>query len=91
MTGVTITDTENERRFVIHMPFAVPTLSAAIDYAARITHILGFAPEIDAGETTITREGDQQNHIRILCDKRISGQERCAYRANHTGICGPGN
>src|SRR6185312_1258074 len=50
---------DDEPGFVIHLPIRVPDLASATVLAGRVAESLGFLPELDAGETTVSNADDQ--------------------------------
>jgi hypothetical protein len=79
--------TDIETRFVLHVPFTAATLGMALEMAGRISDFLAFLPDIDQGETTVTYEGDQAIHQRVVCNLRLPGGGRCSYRDGHATAC----
>ena len=79
---------DEEPGFVIHLPIRVPDLAAATALAGRIAVSLGFLPELDAGETTVSDADDQNNRYRVFCDLLLPDRTRCPQRYEHTGPCG---
>jgi hypothetical protein len=49
---------------------------------------LGFLPELDAGETTVSTADDQNNRHRVFCDLLLPDRSRCPQRYEHEGPCG---
>ena len=49
---------------------------------------LGFLPELDAGETSVSTADDQNNRHRVFCDLLLPDRSRCPQRYEHEGPCG---
>ncbi|WBB78819.1 hypothetical protein O7606_21840 [Micromonospora sp. WMMD882] len=81
-------DEEPETGYVIHLPVRVLDLAAATALAGRVADSLGFLPELDAGETTVSTADDQNNHHRVFCDLLLPDRSRCPQRHGHPGPCG---
>ncbi|MDG4806677.1 hypothetical protein O7634_07885 [Micromonospora sp. WMMD1120] len=79
---------DDEPGFVIHLPIRVPTLAAATVLAGRVAVSLGFLPELDAGETTVSNADDQNNRHRVFCDLLLPDRSRCPQGYEHDGLCG---
>ncbi|SIN25420.1 hypothetical protein [Micromonospora cremea] len=79
---------EEEPGFVIHLPTRVPDLAAATALAGRVAVSLGFLPELDAGETTVSNADDQNNRHRVFCDLLLPDRSRCPQGYEHEGPCG---
>ncbi|WBB71038.1 hypothetical protein [Micromonospora sp. WMMD812] len=79
---------DEEPGYVIHLPIRVPDLAAATALAGRIAVSLGFLPELDAGETTVSNADDQNNRHRVFCDLLLPDRSRCPQRYEHSGRCG---
>ncbi|GGO13115.1 hypothetical protein [Micromonospora parathelypteridis] len=79
---------EDEPGFVIHLPIRVPNLTAATVLAGRVAVSLGFLPELDAGETTVSNADDQNNRHRVFCDLLLPDRSRCPQGYEHEGLCG---
>ena len=79
--------TEPDYRFVLHVPFKATTLGVALETAGRLADFFAFLPDVDQGETTVTYEGDQSNHHRIICDLRLPDGTRCQLRQGHSELC----
>ncbi|MER7891924.1 hypothetical protein ABTX15_19070 [Micromonospora sp. NPDC094482] len=79
---------DEEPGYVIHLPIRVPDLAAATVLASRIAVSLGFLPELDAGETTVSNADDQNNRHRVFCDLLLADRSRCPQRYEHGGPCG---
>ncbi|MEU8156967.1 hypothetical protein AB0B94_25160 [Micromonospora sp. NPDC048986] len=79
---------DDEPGFVIHLPIRVPSLAAATVLAGRVAVSLGFLPELDAGETTVSNADDQNNRHRVFCDLLLSDRSRCPQGYEHEGRCG---
>lgn len=80
---------DEQPRYVVHIPINAVTLGAALDFAATLAHVLAFIPHIDQGETTITREGNQQEHHQVICNKKTAHDTRCALVHYHPDPCRP--
>ncbi|MEW2381090.1 hypothetical protein AB0873_03185 [Micromonospora sp. NPDC047707] len=76
-------------RFVVHLPVLAADLAAAKRFARTITRSLGFLPDIDPAETTVSEEDAQFVRHRVFCDARLDGAGRCARPADHDGPCVP--
>ncbi|MFG1766764.1 hypothetical protein ACGFIH_25785 [Micromonospora parva] len=79
---------DDEPGFVIHLPIRVPNLAAATVLAGRVAVSLGFLPELDAGETTVSNADDQNNRHRVFCDLLLPDRSRCPQGYEHEGRCG---
>ncbi|MGC4769554.1 hypothetical protein ACLQ25_11300 [Micromonospora sp. DT44] len=79
---------DDEPGFVIHLPIRVPDLAAATTLAGRVAVSLGFLPELDAGETTVSNADDQNNRHRVFCDLLLPDRSRCPQGYGHEGPCG---
>ncbi|MGI5524400.1 hypothetical protein ACQEUX_26140 [Micromonospora sp. CA-259024] len=79
---------DDEPGFVIHLPIRVPNLAAATVLAGRVAVSLGFLPELDAGETTVSNADDQNNRHRVFCDLLLPDRSRCPQGYEHEGPCG---
>ncbi|MFI7603581.1 hypothetical protein ACIBTV_00475 [Micromonospora sp. NPDC049366] len=79
---------EEEPGYVIHLPIRVPDLAAATVLAGRVAVSLGFLPELDAGETTVSKADDQNNRHRVFCDLLLPDRSRCPQSYEHDGPCG---
>ncbi|WP_229400857.1 hypothetical protein [Micromonospora okii] len=79
---------EEETGYVIHLPIRVADLAAATALAGRVAVSLGFLPEMDAGETTVSTADDQNNRHRVFCDLPLPDRSRCPQRYDHEGPCG---
>ncbi|MER7169572.1 hypothetical protein ABT336_26385 [Micromonospora sp. NPDC000207] len=79
---------EEEPGYVIHLPIRVADLSAATALAGKVAVSLGFLPELDAGETTVSTTDDQNNRQRVFCDLLLADRSRCPQRYDHGGPCG---
>ncbi|MET7876921.1 hypothetical protein [Micromonospora profundi] len=79
---------DDEPGFVIHLPIRVADLGAATTLAGRVAVSLGFLPELDAGETTVSNADDQNNRHRVFCDLLQPDRSRCPQRYGHEGPCG---
>ena len=71
-----------------HLPIRVPNLAAATVLAGRVAVSLGFLPELDAGETTVSNADDQNNRHRVFCDLLLPDRSRCPQGYEHEGRCG---
>lgn len=79
---------EEEPGYVIHLPIRVADLSAATALAGTVAVSLGFLPELDAGETTVSTADDQNNRHRVFCDLLLPDRSRCPQPYDHEGPCG---
>ncbi|MFI6230059.1 hypothetical protein ACIBCR_22435 [Micromonospora echinospora] len=79
---------DDEPGYVIHLPVRVLDLAAATALANQVADSLGFLPELDAGETTVSTADDQNNRSRVFCDLLLSDRSRCPQRYGHPGPCG---
>ncbi|MGK5742959.1 hypothetical protein [Micromonospora sp. URMC 103] len=79
----------SRERFVVHLPVIARDLAAAKRFARAITRALGFLPDVDPGETTVSEEDAQFVRHRVFCDTRLDGGRRCPRPADHDGPCGP--
>ncbi|MEV4198051.1 hypothetical protein [Micromonospora globbae] len=79
---------DEEPGYVIHLPIRVPDLASATTLASRVAVSLGFLPELDAGETTVSKADDQNNRHRVFCDLLLPDRSRCPQRYEHSGPCG---
>ncbi|MER5335183.1 hypothetical protein [Micromonospora sp. NPDC002717] len=79
----------SRERFVVHLPVLATDLSAAKRFARAITRALGFLPDVDRGETTVSAEDAQFVRHRVFCDSLLDGGRRCGRAADHDGPCIP--
>ena len=79
----------SRERFVVHLPVLATDLTAAKRFARTITRSLGFLPDIDPAETTVSAEDAQFVHHRVFCDALLDGAGRCVRPADHDGPCTP--
>lgn len=79
---------DDEPGYVIHLPVRVLDLAAATALAGWVADSLGFLPELDAGETTVSTADDQNNRHRVFCDLLLPDRSRCPQRYGHPGPCG---
>ncbi|GLY25421.1 hypothetical protein [Micromonospora sp. NBRC 101691] len=79
---------DDEPGYVIHLPVRVLDLAAATALANQVADSLGFLPELDAGETTVSTADDQNNRSRVFCDLLLPDRSRCPQRYGHSGPCG---
>ncbi|MEV0152560.1 hypothetical protein AB0H57_02310 [Micromonospora sp. NPDC050686] len=79
---------EEEPGYVIHLPIRVADLATAAALAGTVAVSLGFLPELDAGETTVSTADDQNNRHRVFCDLLLPDRTRCPQRYGHEGPCG---
>ncbi|SCL14900.1 hypothetical protein [Micromonospora inyonensis] len=79
---------DDEPGYVIHLPVRVLDLATATALAGRVADSLGFLPELDAGETTVSTADDQNNRRRVFCDLLLPDRSRCPQRYGHPGPCG---
>jgi hypothetical protein len=75
------------RRFVVHLPVCAVDLTAAVRLARAITRPLGFLPQVDSGDTTVSAEDDQGVRHQVFCDRRMVGGRRCLLWPGHDGRC----
>ncbi|SIQ15350.1 hypothetical protein [Micromonospora avicenniae] len=76
-----------KERFVVHLPVSATDLPAAKRLARAITRALGFLPDVDPGEMTVSEEDAQFVRHRVFCDTRLDGGRRCRRLADHDGPC----
>ncbi|MFI7512496.1 hypothetical protein ACIBVK_03250 [Micromonospora echinofusca] len=74
---------------MVHLPVLASNLAAAKRFARAITRALGFLPDVDRGETTVSEEGAQFVRHRVFCDSLLDGGRRCGRPADHDGPCVP--
>nr|MDT0662976.1 hypothetical protein [Micromonospora sp. DSM 115978] len=74
-------------RYVAHIPFNAATLGTALDFGRILADFLAFIPHVDQGETTITAEGNQQEHYRVICNKKTGHHTRCPLVSGHADPC----
>ncbi|WP_405101408.1 hypothetical protein [Micromonospora sp. NBC_01412] len=79
---------EEETGYVIHLPIRVADLASAAALAGKVAISLGFLPELDAGETTVSTADDQNNRHRVFCDLLLPDRSRCPQRYDHEEPCG---
>lgn len=79
---------DDEPGYVIHLPVHVQDLATASALAGRVADSLGFLPELDAGETTVSTADDQNNRHRVFCDLLLPDRSRCRQYHRHPGPCG---
>lgn len=79
---------DEEPGYVIHLPVRVLDLAQATALAGWVADSLGFLPELDAGETTVSTADDQNNRHRVFCDLLLPDRSRCKQRYGHSGPCG---
>nr|WP_320067882.1 hypothetical protein [Micromonospora sp. RTGN7] len=79
---------EEETGYVIHLPIRVADLATATALAGKVAVSLGFLPELDAGETTVSTADDQNNRHRVFCDLLLPDRSRCPQCYDHEGPCG---
>ncbi|RZT83057.1 hypothetical protein EV382_6377 [Micromonospora violae] len=72
-----------------HLPFTAADLPAAQQFAGMLARSLGFLPEVDAGEITVSAEDAQGVRHRVFCDLPLDGGRRCVRRVDHGGDCTP--
>lgn len=75
-------------RYVIHLPIVASDLRRAQILARTAARALCFL-KVDAGETTVSEEGDQGVHHRVFCDRRLADGRRCVLHADHGADCAP--
>lgn len=80
---------DGRERFEVHLPVLATDLGAAKRFARAITRALGFLPDVDPGETTVSEEDAQFVRHRVFCDARLDGGRRCRHLADHDGPCVP--
>lgn len=81
--------TEQDNRFVLHIPFFASDIGAAFKRAGLVADVLMFLPHFEQGESTVTYEGDQDNHYSIICDRPFPDGIRCPLHRCHSGECRP--
>ncbi|MFC0002627.1 hypothetical protein [Micromonospora siamensis] len=79
---------DEEPGYVIHLQIRVADLAAATALAGTVAVSLGFLPELDAGETTVSTADDQNNRHRVFCDLPLPDRSRCPQPYDHKGSCG---
>lgn len=78
-------------RWVVHIPCEVHDESAATDLADEVALMLApLRPRFDPGEMSVSREDQQLRRVRVYCDRRLQGDERCTRRTDHGGGCAAG-
>jgi hypothetical protein len=80
---------EQHDRFVLHVPFFAADIGAAFKRAGLVADVFMFLPDFDRGESTVTYEGDQINHYRVICDRPFPNGTRCLLHRCHSGECRP--
>ena len=84
-----VTGSDDQPRYVLHVPMEAPDLPGALDFAAALATSLAFPPQVHIGETTVSEEGDQRLRHRVFCDRLMRDRRRCVRRAGHEGTCSP--
>jgi hypothetical protein len=76
--------------WMVHVVLGVPNLSAALTLAETMTRAVTHVPQVDIGETTVSREDHQAERFRVFCARLlvdVPGRVRCALRYGHIGDC----
>jgi hypothetical protein len=76
-------------RFVVHLTVAAADLAAAHVLARALARSLGFLPQVQVGETTVSLEGDPTGQHPVFCDRRLPHRRRCLLRPGHVDDCTP--
>ena len=74
-------------RFVVHLPVQAVDLLTAARLARLVARTLGFLPQVDPGDTTVSAEDDQGVRHQVFCDRPMAGGRRCLLRPDHDGPC----
>ncbi|MFI0792654.1 hypothetical protein ACH4OY_08145 [Micromonospora rubida] len=74
-------------RFVVHLTVLAADLAAAHVLARALTRSLGFLPQVQIGETTLSTEGDLTGQHQVFCDRRLPHRRRCLLRPGHSDGC----
>ncbi|MGC4803976.1 hypothetical protein [Micromonospora sp. DT233] len=74
-------------RFVVHLTVLAADLTAAHVLARALTRSLGFLPQLQVGETTVSAEGDLVEQHQVFCDRPLPHRRRCLLRPSHSGTC----
>ena len=88
-----VNETRSVRRFpvgpgwVVHLPVTAPDLAAAVSLAEEMAAWLACVPQIDAGAVEVSAEDEQSRRVRVLCQRRVSDEERCWLPRRHEGAC----
>ncbi|MGC1214740.1 MAG: hypothetical protein WA890_26215 [Micromonospora sp.] len=77
----------SRERFVVHLPVLATDLDGARRFARAICRALGFLPDVDRAETTVSEEDAQHVRHRVFCDRLLVGRRRCPLPADHDGAC----
>jgi hypothetical protein len=80
---------DDDLRYVLHVPIEAPDLAGALDLAAEVATSLAFPPQVHIGETAVSEEGNQRVRHRVFCDRLMPDRRRCTRRAGHDGSCTP--
>jgi hypothetical protein len=80
---------DEEQRYVLHVPMEAPDLPGALDLAAALATSLAFPPQVHIGELAVSEEGNQRLRHRVFCDRLMPDRRRCLRRAGHDGACAP--
>ncbi|MDG4762945.1 hypothetical protein O7632_02270 [Solwaraspora sp. WMMD406] len=87
----TLADADEQPRYVIHIPIHARDLTAAIEAAHTIAVTLAdwrtYLRELDYPETTVTIEGDQTQHHRVICNLQQPDGTRCEQLNAHEAPC----
>lgn len=75
-------------RWTLHLPTMLTSRDEAIILATALRDALAHITAIDFGETTLSEEDRQFLRIRVWCDARLDGVDRCRRRDDHAGPCG---
>lgn len=84
-----VAGSDDEPRYVLHIPMEAPDLPKALEIAASLATSLAFPPQVYIGETAVSEEGNQRLRHRVFCDRLMPDRRRCARRAGHEGTCDP--
>jgi hypothetical protein len=76
--------------WVVHLPIMVSNLASAVSLAEEMAAWLACVPQIDAGAVEVSAEDLQSRRIRVLCQRRITGDRRCWLPRKHEGECRDG-
>ncbi|MEV4660579.1 hypothetical protein AB0J85_01390 [Micromonospora echinofusca] len=66
-----------------------PVLASDLAAAKRLARALGFLPDVDRGETTVSEADAQFVRYRVFCDSLLDNGRRCGRPADHDGPCVP--
>ncbi|WDZ85556.1 hypothetical protein [Micromonospora cathayae] len=74
-------------RYVVHLTVLAADLPAAQLLARAVSRSLGFLPQLQPGETTVSVEGDLTAQHPVFCDRRLPHHRRCLLRPGHADAC----